>query len=155
MKVDCAGSAWEDDNAFVGFARQHYDPKKDDEARSGSFEEAKSKCKLGLLDSTTLIGSDISHDGQDHDLAPRFVIPEAPFDLALRCDKDGNVPQIQFNDDGVWHDFAPEGRTGLVAGPWFLCLQLNCGDCITNIRVDRPRPTKSAGKIKSPARGID
>ena len=29
-----------------------------------------------------------------------------------------NVPQIQFNDDDVWHDFAP-GRVALKAGPWF------------------------------------
>ena len=27
-----------------------------------------------------------------------------PFDVALRCGKDNNVPQIQFNEDGVWHN---------------------------------------------------
>jgi hypothetical protein len=35
-------------------------------------------------------------------------IPETlPYDLARRINKDGNMPQIQFNDDGVWHSFAP------------------------------------------------
>ena len=113
---------------------------------------------MGLRGGTTVIDSNISQDGEQHYHYGHLKdhIPKTnPYDVALRCDKDGNVPQIQFNDDGVWHDFAPEGRTGLVAGPWFLCLQLNIGDCITNICVDRPRPTKSAGKIKSPAHGID
>jgi hypothetical protein len=27
-----------------------------------------------------------------------------PFDVALRCGKDDNVPQIKFNEDGVWHN---------------------------------------------------
>jgi hypothetical protein len=42
-----------------------------------------------------------------------------PFDLALRIGKDGNMPQLRFNEDGEWHDFAPEGGTGLKARPWF------------------------------------
>ena len=63
-----------------------------------------------------------------------------------------NVPQIQFNDDGVWHDFAPN-RVAPKAGPWVPWLYL--GDAAVRLidhRVDRPRATKSAGKaIKAPA----
>ena len=33
-----------------------------------------------------------------------YMPKTVPFDLALRCDRDGNVPQVQFNEDGVWHD---------------------------------------------------
>jgi hypothetical protein len=34
-----------------------------------------------------------------------------------------SVPQVQFNEDGVWHDFASDeeqGRTALNAGLWSL-----------------------------------
>ena len=68
---------------------------------------------------TTDIFPDTSLDGQHHGHAShlRPHILDAPFDLAVRCEADGNVPQIQFNDDGVWHDFAPEGGAALKAGP--------------------------------------
>jgi hypothetical protein len=66
--------------------------------------------------------------------------------VALRISKDGNVPQIRFNEDGEWHDF---GETGLKAGPWFPTLTLHNGDRLSDHRVDRPKPTKSAGKPKS------
>jgi hypothetical protein len=65
--------------------------------------------------------------------------------VALRISKDGNLPQLQFNDDSVWHDFAPEGGAALKAGPWFPFLQLEGGGLLRDHRVDRPRATKSAG----------
>ena len=72
--------------------------------------------------------------------------------LALRINKDGNMPQLRFNEDGEWHDFVPEGGTGLKAGPWFPFLELYGDDRLSDHRVDRPRPTKSAAKTKaSPA----
>ena len=75
--------------------------------------------------------------------------------MALRVDPDRNVPQVQFNEDGVWHDFAPdqgEGRTALKAGPWFPYLIVGEGDLLSGHRVDRPKATKSAGmKCKAPA----
>ena len=75
------------------------------------------------LDSgTTRIGSDISQDGEDrfHPGHLEDRIPKTlPFDLALRIDKDGNVPQIQFNDDSVWHDFAPD-RAAMKTGPYMV-----------------------------------
>ena len=84
----------------------------------------------------------ISHDGEEKDHVPKTK----PYDVALRCDKDGNVPQIQFNDDGVWHDFTPEGKTALKAGPWFPQLMLCPTDRLSDLRVLRPKPTKSAAK---------
>ena len=59
-----------------------------------------------------------------------------------------NVPQIQFNDDDVWHDFAPD-RVALKAGPWFPFLQLEVSAAIrlSDHSVHRPRAVKSAGKI--------
>jgi hypothetical protein len=62
------------------------------------------------------------------------------------------VPQIQFNDDGVWHEFAPNGAA-LKAGPWFPFVQLSHEDVRINyLSVHRPRATKSAGNVnKTPA----
>ena len=82
----------------------------------------------------------ILHSGQHfsrgHDIHPHT--PQAPFDLALRCAAVSNMPQIQFNDDGVWHDFAPEGRTALMPGPWFPGLILRPGDCLRDHCLDEP-----------------
>jgi hypothetical protein len=109
---------------------------------------------VGLCDGSTIICTEISEDGQHHyhqgHLRPH--IPEAPFDLAVRCEAVSNVPQIQFNDDDVWHDFAP-GRAALKAGPWFPYLQLwNAAVRLSDHSVHRPRAVKSAGKIsKAPA----
>ena len=87
-----------------------------------------------------------------HDRHLEDHIPETlPYDVALRITKDGNLPQIQFNDDSVWHDFAPEGRTALKAGPWFPYLDLDGDDLLSDHRVDRPRATKSAGMKRKPA----
>ena len=63
------------------------------------------------------------------------------------------MPQLRFNEDGQWHDFAPEGGTGLKAGPWFPYLELYPGACLSDHRVDRPRATKSAGKINKALTG--
>ena len=112
MRVEVGGSA------RVGFATEQYNVEKHGETN-------KSTACVCLDDGTTCIKTDISQDGQDHyhdrHLGPH--IPEAPFDLALRCEAVSNVPQIQFNDDDVWHDFAP-GRAALKAGPWFPHLAL-------------------------------
>jgi hypothetical protein len=59
------------------------------------------------------------------------------------------MPQLRFNEDGQWHDFAPEGGTGLKAGPWFPYLVLFPGDRLSDHRVNRPRPVKGAGMKKS------
>ena len=59
------------------------------------------------------------------------------------------MPQLRFNEDGEWHDFAPEGGTGLKAGPWFPYLMLFPGDRLSDHRVNRPRPVKGAGMKKS------
>jgi hypothetical protein len=107
-----------------------------------------------LDDGTTVIRTDISQDGQQHfhdgHLSPH--IPKAPFDLAVRCEAVSNVPQIQFNDDDVWHDFAPD-RAALKAGPWFPYLSLYGANVrLSDHSVHRPRAVKSAGNInKAPA----
>ena len=106
----------EGNDAYVGFAGHLFDPKRD----SGSFT---SKAWVYLGGGTVLICSNISQDREEHYHPLHFSdhIPEKkPYDVALRCDRHGNVPQIQFNDDGVWHDFTSgKGRVGLEAGPWF------------------------------------
>ena len=101
-----------------------------------------------LSDGSTCNYSDISRDGEQHthwghlkDYIPKTL----PYDVALRINKDGNVPQIQFNDDGVWHDFAPD-RAAVKAGPWFPFLRLGHSDRLSDHCVHRPKPTKSAGK---------
>ena len=59
-----------------------------------------------------------------------------PFDVALRCGKDNNVPQIQFNEDGVWHNWTLDGPA-LKEGPWLPYLRFD--DCVlppTDLRID-------------------
>jgi hypothetical protein len=84
-----------------------------------------SNAVLSLGYGHTFIFPGISLDEEYHShpnhLGPH--IPEIkPYQLALRMDKESNVPQLQFNEDGVWHDFAPEGEGALKAGPWFSSL---------------------------------
>jgi hypothetical protein len=135
-------------NACVGFAAESYDVEK-------LVETRKSTAGVSLHDGSTVIWPDISRDGEEHinygahlkDYIPKTL----PYDVALRINKDGNVPQIQFNDDGVWHDFAPN-RVAVKAGPWFPFLQLYGDARLSDHCVHRPKPTKSAGKtIKAPA----
>ena len=59
------------------------------------------------------------------------------------------MPQLRFNEDGQWHNFAPEVGTGLKAGPWFPYLYLYRDDRLSDHRVNRPRPVKGAGMNKS------
>jgi hypothetical protein len=59
------------------------------------------------------------------------------------------MPQLRFNEDGQWHDFAPDGGTGLKTGPWFPFLMLYEDDRVSDHRVNRPRPVKGAGMKKS------
>ena len=106
-------------SASVGFAAESFDVEK-------HVETYKSIAVVGLSDGTTVIWPDISRDGEQHihyDHLRDYIPKTKPYDVALRITKDGNVPQIQFNDDGVWHDFAPD-RVGLKAGPWFPFLVL-------------------------------
>jgi hypothetical protein len=90
----------------------------------------------------TRAGISLESDAQSNDdhLADR--IPETtPYDLALRCDPDGNMPQVQFNEDGVWHDFAPRDEykrnaLPLYSSEWFPYLELDKGDRVSDFRVE-------------------
>ena len=64
------------------------------------------------------------------------------------------MPQLRFNEDGEWHNFALEGGTGLKTGPWFPSLLLFPGARLSDHRVNRPRPVKSAGKTKTAPAGV-
>ena len=146
--------------AFVGFATESYDAEK-------HWETIESTVWMVLSSGTTVIHPDVGQDGWAHDeegnqlagwannvhynLLKDYTPKTLPYDVALRITKDGNLPQIQFNDDAVWHDFAPEGGTALKAGPWFPYLELEEDDLLSDHRVDRPRATKSAGMKCKPA----
>ena len=141
----------EDQNAIAGFAGEAYDPTRDDETYN-------SAAYVYLDDGTTYIFPGLSLDEERHyhdDYLGPHVPSSPPYEVALRVDHDCNVPQVQFNEDGVWHDFAPdegEGRTALKAGPWFPYLFLRGGDLVSDHRVGRSKATKSAGmKCKAPA----
>jgi hypothetical protein len=106
-------------------------------------ETHKSTAWVGLANGSTYINSDISEDGEQHSnhgLLKDHIPKTLPYDLALRINKDGNMPQLRFNEDGQWHDFPPEGGTGLKAGPWFPYLVLYTGELVSDHRVNRPRP---------------
>ena len=142
MKVVAGGGA------CVGIAAEGYDVERRDEMWASTAEV--------LLDNgSTVIHPDISEDGEfhfHHGLLKDYIPKTLPYDLALRINKDGNMPQLRFNEDGEWHDFAPEGGTGLKAGPWFPYLTLSKDARLSDHRVNRPRAVKSAGKInKAPA----
>ena len=114
------------EDAQVGFATEQFNVEKHGETH-------KSTACVGLYDGMTIIYPDISRDGEEHyhgdHLAPH--IPKTlPYDVALRISKDGNLPQIQFNDNSVWHDFAPEGGAALKAGPWLPYLYLYGADLL-------------------------
>ena len=130
----------------VGIATEEYDVE-----RHG--ETYKRTAVVWLGDGTTDIDTDISLDGKDHyheDHLKDYIPKTLPYDLALRITKGGNVPQIQFNNDNVWHNFAPD-RVALKAGPWFPFLGLDPGDRLTDLRIDRPRANNGAGMTHKPA----
>ena len=140
------GDVWsmrvtEGGGALVGFANEGLDVE-----RWGETYQNTAWVELG--DGTTVINSGISPDGEDHYHEDHLKdhIPETePYDLALRINKDGNLPQIQFYNDCAWHDFAP-GRAALSEGPYFPFLQLSHGDKLSSHSIVRPKATKSAGK---------
>jgi hypothetical protein len=110
-------------------------------------ETYKSTAEVYLEHGSTFIYPDISEDGEQHvhhcllkDLLPKTL----PYDLALRINKDGNMPQLRFNEDGEWHDFSPEGGTGLKAGPWFPYLWLwpGAGAAVGEDDESAPPPQK-------------
>jgi hypothetical protein len=119
----------------------------------------------------TLIEAEMSLDGERHrhsalhpfqslDREHKVASIDMPREVALRIDTDGLVPQVQFNEDGVWYDFAPrpdgEARAALKEGPWFPYLNLHhCSNRLSDIRVDHPRPTKGAGMVRAAGEGAD
>ena len=81
---------------------------------------------------TTFIRRLMSENGRlhCHQTHLQHEIPKTtPYEVALRCELGSNVPQIQFNNDGTWHDFAPMSaqkvRAGLVPGARYPYLMLN------------------------------
>jgi hypothetical protein len=70
-----------------------------------------------------------------------------PLDVALRCGKDNNVPQIQFNEDGVWHNWTLDGPA-LKEGPWLPYLRFDDGVLSpTDLRIDGGRATESFARV--------
>ena len=126
----------------VGFAGKNYDPE-------NHYETYKSTAQVWLRDGTVGVGCGIGaatccfHPNHLEDHIPKTK----PYDVALRITKDGNLPQIQFNDDSVWHNFAPEGGTALKAGPWFPYLALySAAVRLVDHSVQRLGAVKSAGE---------
>ena len=120
-------------NVMVGFAGKQFDVKKHSETWLNTAH-------VYLLSGTTVIKSELSFDRLRHyninELGNLIPDDTSPLDLALRITKDGNVPQIQFNDDDVWHDFDPD-RHALKAGPWFPYLMLTEWDYLSDHHVQR------------------
>jgi hypothetical protein len=123
---------------MVGFATEKYDVE--------LYRETEDNTAWYYLGGgTTAIETSASSDGEYHHYSKHFPpLPSGAVSLQII---EGNIPQIQFNDDGVWHDFAPDGAV-LKAGSWFPYLYLDgtvsLGD--HSITQARKKPTKSAQK---------
>ena len=134
-------------DAMVGFSGAQFDAERHVETRGAT-------AWVHLDSGTTSIFYGLSRDTLHHynlsHLAP--LIPKPPYNLAMRCEAVTNVPQVQFNDDALWHDFVPR-RSALKGEEWFPYLVLySADDRLSDHRVHRPRATKSAGHIsKAPA----
>ena len=116
--------------ASIGFAGQAYDPSRHaDTCRSTSWVSL-GNGNAYIMAALGKEGVFRSHVSQLHPYASRGALN----DVSLRCDPKGNVPQIQFNEDGVWHDWIKD-RAALKAGPWFPYLQMY-GACLSNFRVE-------------------
>jgi hypothetical protein len=116
--------------ASIGFAGQAYDPSRHtDTCRSTSWVSL-GNGNAYIMAALGEEGVFRSHVSQLHPHASHGALN----DVSLRCDPNGNVPQIQFNEDGVWHDWFKD-RAALKAGPWFPYLQMY-GACLSNFRVE-------------------
>ena len=75
-------------DAAIGFATEQFNVEK-------HGETDKSTAWVRLDTGTTDIDTDISQDGLEHFLISHLGphVPEAPFDLAVRCEAVSNVPQ--------------------------------------------------------------
>jgi hypothetical protein len=84
--------------ASLAVAGADYDPVRHDET-------CNSTAFVVLSDGTTCINSDLSLDGRKHyhrnHLGPHLPPKTGSFVVSLRADADGNVPQVQFIQDGV------------------------------------------------------
>ena len=106
-------------------------------------ETGGSTAGVNLSNGFTVICSYISLDGEGHyhqnqlPHARDYTLPAGGWPSALT--------QVQFNEDGEWHDFMPD-RVALDAGPWFPYLELDDGGRLVDHRVNRPRARKSAEK---------
>ena len=84
--------------AIVGIAVEGYNVERDGET-------SKSTATVLLSSGSTAMYPGISEDGGGH-YHPRHLkdyIPKTlPYDLALCINKDGDMPQLRFNEDGEW-----------------------------------------------------
>ena len=105
----------QEDDAWIGLCGS---PELHEETDGGKDR----MCIVGFGDNfeeSASVSHDFSSDGKSHyshQVCAGKPKAEAPYDLALRCDK-RNVPQIRFND-GAWHNIVLDGAT-LKEGPWF------------------------------------
>jgi len=127
--------------AKVGFATENYDVTLYRETEDNTAWNS-------LTNGTTAIDRNISSDGENHHYFKHLKdhLTTLPSAVALQI-IEGNIPQIQFNNDNVWHNFAPDGAV-VKPGPWFPYLYLD-GTVILrdhSITPARKKPTKSAQK---------
>jgi len=156
------GEVWrmtvvEGGSSTVGLSGEAYDVKRP--PRGGDAHQAWMSLDCG----TTHIDSDMSQDGETHDAYEHLQrdIPSNTFDedgdvvwgdeepepflLALRVDRGSNMPQVQFNDDGMWHSFSTGGPGAALkgAGPWYPYLRLYKRASLNDHSVTCPKPSRS------------
>jgi len=140
MRVENGVGAW------VGFATHKYNVAN----RATTYE---STVRVDLTSGLVYIFSDITESGKNYQYSRPLVnhlrkhMPYASYNLSLRCEKGTNIPQIQFNNNNMWHNFAP-GECALKAEPLFPYLMLRGTACLSEHQIAVPKPTKSAQKTQ-------
>jgi hypothetical protein len=150
-----AGDVWkmrveegDRDALWVGFCGELFEP-------AMLSETFQCTAMVGLGHGSTAIYSGLSLDGQKHTckfhLKP-YLVTTTPFDIALRCNPDSNMPQIQFNGD-IWRDFAPEGGVALKAGPLFPLMALGKTDRVSSFCIEKDGHEKGKQVLSGDADG--
>ena len=124
------------EGSAIGFATTMYDPAN----HYGTYEHLVAQV---FLDTGSTDGHGFYHQNQ---LKKHFPVGLEPYNMSIRINVYG-MPQAMFND-GVWHDFLPEGSSVDTSTTWVPCVQIQCRSSLSEHHLIHPqtKPTKTPNK---------